>query len=99
MGEWWGKTRKKTSKKPHPAQASPDFHRLISLAIHAGVYPFLDFPLFVSDTLVIMCPMQENQIGNVPVKVRWAVLGSIVALFVAAWLFLTVNIPWEDDYY
>ena len=45
-----------------------------------------------------MCPMQENQISNFPVKVRWIVLGSIVALFAAAWLFLTVNIPWEDDY-
>ena len=36
--------------------------------------------------------------GRVSTIIRWTILGIAVLLFAAAWLFLTVNIPWEDDY-
>ena len=36
--------------------------------------------------------------GRVPTVIRWAILCISVLLFAASWMFLTSNIPWEDDY-
>ena len=40
----------------------------------------------------------ESSTRNVPIGIRWMIIACSVALFAAAWVFLTSNIPWEDDY-
>ena len=61
---------------------------------------FIIFPITIAGETCYNMTMffYKDSTHSVPVGIRWLVIAGFVTLFAAAWMFLTSNIPWEDDY-